>query len=136
MKWYWWAAGGLAVAGAGLFAWRTFWPAKPSFKTPTKPAQVVKFTKTGQSQVAGGHAVLSRGTSGALVLGIQQAVGADLDGDFGPQTEAKVKAFQQAQGLTADGVVGEETWAAIEQLADVQQTPAESLYGRQPYGTA
>lgn len=35
------------------------------------------------------------------------------DSDFGPHTEAAVKAFQRASGLTDDGIVGRLTWEAL-----------------------
>ena len=41
-------------------------------------------------------------------LGIEPAVT-----NFGPKTEAAVKAWQSANGLTADGIVGPATWAKI-----------------------
>ena len=36
-----------------------------------------------------------------------------IDGDFGPDTLAKVKAFQKAKGLDADGIVGRDTWTTL-----------------------
>ena len=34
-----------------------------------------------------------------------------IDGSFGPNTKASVKAFQTWGNVTADGIVGDQTWA-------------------------
>ncbi|WP_414689698.1 peptidoglycan-binding domain-containing protein [Nocardia sp.] len=39
--------------------------------------------------------------------------GTDLDGKFGPATEAVVKSYQSAVGLAVDGIVGRGTWNAL-----------------------
>ena len=59
---------------------------------------------------------LSNGSSGSEVSALQQALQnggfnpGPIDGDFGPQTEAAVKAYQTARGNVADGIVGDQTW--------------------------
>ncbi len=56
---------------------------------------------------------LRRGATGELVKEIQEKVGAKVDGDFGPKTEAAVRQFQRDNGLVPDGIVGPLTWAAL-----------------------
>lgn len=52
---------------------------------------------------------------------IQNFVGANVDGIFGPQTETKVKDFQRDNGLSVDGKVGDETLGRIIDLADTTE---------------
>jgi peptidoglycan hydrolase-like protein with peptidoglycan-binding domain len=65
-------------------------------------------------------ATLRRGSTGPEVTALQQRLtklGFDpngIDGRFGPDTEAAVKAFQQSKALTGDGIVGPITRAALQ----------------------
>lgn len=43
----------------------------------------------------------------------RQGAGLELDGIFGPLTEAAVKKFQKVTKVKADGVVDRQTWAAL-----------------------
>ena len=67
---------------------------------------------------------LKRGSSGEVVASVQKALNLGrgeftppdakdlaVDGDFGPLTEAAVKAMQTYNDLPADGIVGMATWA-------------------------
>ncbi len=47
---------------------------------------------------------------GTAVRYLQYRLGIEVDGIYGPQTEASMKQFQKQNGLTADGIVGPITW--------------------------
>jgi peptidoglycan hydrolase-like protein with peptidoglycan-binding domain len=62
--------------------------------------------------------VVKVGSNGHPVKTLQYLLGAHghtvvVDGVFGPNTEAAVKAFQASRGLASDGVVGPMTWAPL-----------------------
>ena len=64
-----------------------------------------------------------QGSNGEAVRGVQSqfqarnlsgdpSKGLQVDGIFGPKTDAAVRGFQQAAGLSVDGIVGPITWRA------------------------
>ena len=63
--------------------------------------------------------IVRQGDNGFPVIAVQTLLGKHnfnvnyIDGDFGPDTLAKVKAFQKAKSLTADGIVGSKTWVKL-----------------------
>jgi putative chitinase len=67
--------------------------------------------------------LLRVGSTGDDVKKLQELLGVDVIGKFGPKTEAAVKGWQAANGLTPDGVVGDATWAKMF-AQPVVQTPA------------
>jgi peptidoglycan hydrolase-like protein with peptidoglycan-binding domain len=65
-----------------------------------------------------------QGSQGDAVRGVQEefqfrnlsgdpSKGVQVDGIFGPQTDAAVRGFQDALGITVDGIVGPVTWRAL-----------------------
>ncbi len=80
--------------------------------------------------------LLKLGSTGDDLVKLQQKLGVDPIGKFGPKTEAAVKAWQSANGLTADGIVGPGTWAKMFAEGTVSQpsvitepAPAPSIGG-------
>jgi peptidoglycan hydrolase-like protein with peptidoglycan-binding domain len=62
--------------------------------------------------------LLRVGTRGETVKRLQEALGIEADGRFGPGTEKAVRAFQEANGLGVDGLAGPETLAKIASFAE------------------
>lgn len=65
-----------------------------------------------------GWPALAPGASGDMVLRLQQLLAASgsmvtLDGQFGPATQAAVKAYQAARGLSVSGATDAVTWQAL-----------------------
>ena len=67
---------------------------------------------------------LRRGDEGPLVPKLQQKLGVDAIGKFGPKTEAALIAWQKANGLQADGIAGPFTLSKLGIEALPQTAPA------------
>ena len=70
--------------------------------------------------------LLRKGDNNENVKLLQSKLGVDPVGNFGPATEAAVKAFQAKNGLIADGIVGDGTWNKIMGLAITAPVPAQA----------
>ena len=57
--------------------------------------------------------LLKKGSKGDDVKKLQEKLGVEAIGTFGPKTEAAVKVWQKANGLKDDGIVGPATWAKL-----------------------
>lgn len=66
---------------------------------------------------APGRPTLRRGAKGDLVKRLQQKLGLEANGSFGPKTEAALRAFQRKQGLVPDGIAGPKTWKILDTVA-------------------
>lgn len=53
------------------------------------------------------------GSKGEDVKTLQKLLGLTVDGDFGVNTDKKVKEWQTANNLVADGIVGAKTWEKL-----------------------
>ena len=88
-------------------------PDKEPEKEPEKPMALTGSTCTVELPI------VKQGNKGFTVIAVQTLLGKHnfnvnyIDGDFGPDTLAKVKAFQKAKGLDADGIVGCNTWTKL-----------------------
>jgi putative chitinase len=69
---------------------------------------------------------LRRGDEGPLVTRLQQKLGVDAIGKFGPKTEAALIAWQKANGLQADGIAGPFTLSKLG-IEALPQAPVVTL---------
>lgn len=60
-----------------------------------------------------GYEVVRRGSTGEWVSKLQKALAIKADGDFGPETEAVLKAFQGENALEPDGIAGRNIYRAL-----------------------
>jgi len=66
---------------------------------------------------------LAQGACGPRVKKLQEALGVQVDGYFGPKTEEAVKLFQAKRGLKVDGIVGPITRTALEEPVAAAAAP-------------
>jgi peptidoglycan hydrolase-like protein with peptidoglycan-binding domain len=101
-----------------------------SYTTPTSTAQESTSASATQETPAstGGTAGASteRGSVDA-VKQLQIALHVNVDGNFGPETDAAVRALQARHGLSVDGVVGASTWSTIGVHDQVTLTPPPAV---------
>jgi len=57
--------------------------------------------------------IVKKGMTGAPVKRLQEKLGIDADGIFGPGTEKAVREFQQSAGVSVDGIAGPDTFSAL-----------------------
>jgi peptidoglycan hydrolase-like protein with peptidoglycan-binding domain len=89
-------------------------------RTPQRTPQIPRFERTpGIQYTTEGLPILRLGNRGSEVGKLQEVLKklgflrSEADGDFGPTTEAAVKAAQSRYGLEADGVAGGGTWEVL-----------------------
>ena len=70
-------------------------------------------THGGKNETNISISVLRRGNRGEGIKALQRLLDIDVDGSFGPATQAAVKEFQSAKKLPAHGIVDEPTWQAL-----------------------
>ena len=101
------------------------WPAKrPPVTAPaTRPRRLQLQRERGRelpaangssaSAAAQAPKAMPRPRCASPIVRLQEALGVQVDGTFGPETEAAVRHAQALHHLHVDGVVGPETWSAL-----------------------
>lgn len=69
---------------------------------------------------------LRRGDEGPLVVKLQEKLGVEAIGKFGPKTEAALIEWQKANGLTADGIAGPFTLSKLG-IESLPERPSNDL---------
>ena len=100
--------GGKPTMGAGNIDYEAFRGA-PTSAIPSKPATPAK----AGTRAYRGRELRQGEPANADVLYLQNKLGVNPTGPFGPKTHAAVVAFQNKHGLLADGIVGPLTWSKL-----------------------
>jgi peptidoglycan hydrolase-like protein with peptidoglycan-binding domain len=100
---------------------------KPSPTPEQKPTPIPEQKKDSTPAPESGGRWWARGSWGDAVKEIQQALGVQADGFFGPKTEQAVKEFQVLHNLIVDGIVGPRTRAAMEPSAPASSGAQDQL---------
>jgi len=90
--------------------------------TPSTPGESSPTTPTSHPAAK----APDEGTPAGAVQQLQSALHLQVDGDFGPATEAAIRRLQARHGLTVDGIVGPATWNAIGVHGQETLTPPPS----------
>lgn len=77
----------------------------PATATP-KPQENNTITKVSDTEMP----TIKKGSKGKAVMIWQIIIGEKVDGDFGPNTDAKTRTYQKNHGLSVDGIVGPKSW--------------------------
>jgi len=103
--------GGKPTMGAGNIDYEAFRGA-PTSAIPASPAKPSVAPAKGSRAYRGTE--LKKGEpAGPDVLYLQNKLGVNPPGPFGPMTHTAVVAFQKKHGLLADGIVGPLTWSKL-----------------------
>jgi peptidoglycan hydrolase-like protein with peptidoglycan-binding domain len=108
------------VAVDGKFGAQT----EAAVKAVQKAKQLTVDGQVGPKTWAAIATTVKKGSKGDAVRGVQEEFqfrnlsgdptqGPQIDGIFGPVTEASVRGFQDALEITVDGIVGKVTWRAL-----------------------
>ena len=87
-------------------------PSTPPKAEPAKPAQTTQSGVISMDTLKNGH----RGTQVKVLQWLLNQNGFNagtIDGIFGANTKAAVKAYQEAHNLDPDGIVGRQTWKSL-----------------------
>jgi peptidoglycan hydrolase-like protein with peptidoglycan-binding domain len=87
------------------------------FEKPAQPEKKDPVPEAPKEPAAAPSSWWARGAWGDAVKEIQQALGVQADGFFGPKTEQAVKEFQALHNLIVDGIVGPRTRTALGEKA-------------------
>jgi peptidoglycan hydrolase-like protein with peptidoglycan-binding domain len=108
------------VAVDGIFGPKT----ETAVKAFQKAKKLTVDGKVGEKTWSAIVITVKKGSTGDAVRGVQEEFqfrnlsgdptkGPQIDGIFGPVTDAAVRGFQDALEITVDGIVGQVTWRAL-----------------------